>query len=75
MPSKRIYTLVGFILVVIGMAFIVAQYLSVDHLHNRWRSLGLGELDAGVNFVAFAVLLIGAITLIVTAFRSMRDPD
>ena len=75
MPSRRIYTLAGFILVLIGVLFVIAQILSPDHLHNRWRSLGLGELNPSINFVTFAVILAGAITVIVTAVRSMKDFD
>ena len=75
MPKRLLSTLVGLGLVGAGFLFIVAQNLSGDHLHAHWRSLGLGDLDIGVNSLVFAVILVGAIIMIVTALRTMKDPN
>jgi len=74
MPRRIIATILGFGLIGVGLLIILAESLSSDGFRNHWRSLGLGTLDSGTNYIVFGMIIIGAIIVVITGVRTMKDP-
>jgi TRAP-type mannitol/chloroaromatic compound transport system permease large subunit len=75
MRSRLYLAVAGLILIAIPLLFFIGQFTSRDGLHSRWRSLGLGDFDANTNFIAFGIMVVGAILLIVHAVQNMKRMD